>query len=1002
MIPQNFAEAYERVKQLVEVFNQNEPFYVGPGYNEVDARKDFIDKFWMALGWDVNHETQTNPYEQEVKVERGVTTSEWRKRADYAFLAPNFRDVRFFVEAKKPHVGLDNPLYYFQTIRYGWNSHVPLSVLTDFEELRVLDCRYKPDIRTALGHAVLKYHYTDYADEEKFRTIYYLFSREAVLNGSLENFAKGLPKISRKGSQRGVARDEHQSIDEAFLKELDEYREELARAFKRKNPELESEELTEVTQRTLDRLVFMRFLEDKLIEAEPLIENLHRRGQAWRNFISTSRRLDKIYNGIIFKEHALLDSLDFEVDERTFDKLSQKLSHAESPYDFNAIPIHILGSIYERFLGKVIVAADKRARVEEKPEVRKAGGVYYTPEYIVRYIVDNTVGKLIDGRTPKEIYEMRFADIACGSGSFLLGVYDTLLRYHTAYYNRNKRTQAEGLKAGCTPAEKGGLRLSLLQRRAILLTNIYGVDIDPQAVEVAQLSLYLKLLEDETIASAHQTQLEMREALLPSLSKNIVPGNSLIGWDILEGKLFESGQEQKLNPMNFEDAFPEVMRKGGFNAIVGNPPWGAEFTEPALAYFRKRYHRVIARMVDSYIYFLDRATQLLTEDGLVGFIIPSTILNQVDAEPVRKLLLSRGLTTLISLGSNVFGRKVLNTSSILVSEKREDGPLNLHDLSGLPFPQRESALCNQPTTTWNAWKDLVERDTHLTFFVNNPNETALLMRMRERHASLVSVIPGGIQRGVSPDLASAHVCPNAVAINEGLENELLRASISGGQIKRYREWESDQLIIYTSRKTEIKKFPNVLEYLRKFRQFNSCREVKEGKHPWWALHRPRDPEIFASPKVIGLTTTKSIELIFDPDSSVYVTDAMYVFRPALDFDPFALMAIMQSKLFLFLYRTANQGESRVIPQVKASKLESLPVPQLNTSHPNSLRLRGLATKMFEGKKQLASARAERDKAFYENKCAALDRQIDNLVYELYELTPQEIAIVERTAQVVNS
>src|SRR4029078_6623646 len=141
-----------------------------------------------------------------------------------------------------------NPQYYFQTIRYGWNSHVPLSVPTDFKDLRVLDCRYKTEIKTALGHAVLKYHYSDYADEQKFRTIYYLFSRESVLKGSLEEYAKGLPKPSRKRAARGVPRDEHQNIDEAFLRELDEYREELARAFKRKNPKLGSEELTEITQ----------------------------------------------------------------------------------------------------------------------------------------------------------------------------------------------------------------------------------------------------------------------------------------------------------------------------------------------------------------------------------------------------------------------------------------------------------------------------------------------------------------------------------------------------------------------------------------------------------------------------------------------------------------------------------------------------------------------------------------------------------------------------------
>ena len=246
MAAQTFTEAFERVKQLASIFKGNESFYLGPGYNEADARKDFIDKFWIALGWDVNHETQTDPYKQEVKVERGVATSEMRKRADYAFLAPNFRDIRFYVEAKKPHVGIDSPLYYFQTIRYGWNSRTRVAVLTDFEELRVLDCRYKPNINTVLGHAVLKYHYTDYCDEQKFRTIYYLFSREAVLDGSIENFAKGLPKLSRKRAQRGVVKDEHQDIDESFLRELDEYREELARAFKRKNPELDGAALTEV------------------------------------------------------------------------------------------------------------------------------------------------------------------------------------------------------------------------------------------------------------------------------------------------------------------------------------------------------------------------------------------------------------------------------------------------------------------------------------------------------------------------------------------------------------------------------------------------------------------------------------------------------------------------------------------------------------------------------------------------------------------------------------
>lgn len=301
MIPYNFDEAFERVKELVAVFQQNDKQYLSAAYSEAQARLDFIDKFWIALGWDVNHELQTNPYEQEVKVERGVYVSQTRKRADYAFLAPNFRDVLFYVEAKKPRTDVDTPDNYFQTIRYGWNSQTPLAVLTDFEQLRVLDCRYKPDIETALRRAVKKYHYSEYADADKFKEVYYLFSREAVNNGSLEKFAATLPKPAGKAVQRTLFGGGYQSIDESFLQELDGYREELARSFKNKNPNLNGEELTEVTQRTLDRLVFMRFLEDKLIEPEPIVESLGKKGSAWQDFVAASRRLDSIYNGIIFK-----------------------------------------------------------------------------------------------------------------------------------------------------------------------------------------------------------------------------------------------------------------------------------------------------------------------------------------------------------------------------------------------------------------------------------------------------------------------------------------------------------------------------------------------------------------------------------------------------------------------------------------------------------------------------------------------------------------------------
>ncbi|MGD0650744.1 MAG: N-6 DNA methylase [Verrucomicrobiia bacterium] len=993
-MPTTFEEAFAAIKKLAADFRANEANFISPAYQEQEARNDFINKFFFALGWDVYHDLQKNPFQQEVKLERGVAMGASERRADYAFyVAPHFRrdNVRFFAEAKKPAGEIATPDNCFQTIRYGANAGTPLAVLTNFRQLAVLDSRYKPKIDTATKKVVRLYDYADYADAAKFREIFHLLSRDAVADGSLETFAESLPSKRGKAAQRDTG---EQPIGDAFLQELDTYRGTLARAFKNRNPGLDGETLTEITQRTLDRLVFLRFLEDKLIETKESVASFGRRGSAWNDFVAASRRLNGIYNGVVFRHHDRLDSPDFQVDDGIFVDVCHWLSDPYSSYDFDKIPIHILGSIYERFLGNVIVTTDKRARVEEKPEVRKAGGVYYTPDHIVRYIVENTVGKLIEGKTPAQIAEMRFADIACGSGSFLLGVFDLLLHYHRDWFNANPD---KAKKAGCVPDDNGAWHLSLKQRREILLNNIYGVDIDHQAVEVAQLSLYLKLLEEETTASAHDYQLEFHETLLPTLNKNIVCGNSLIGTDILTGQLFEPVEEKKLNPMDYEQRFPEIMKRGGFDVVVGNPPWGAEFTDIALEYLRHHFERVISRMIDSYIYFIDRAIRCVKPPGVIGFIVPSTLLNQVDAKPTRELLLKQGLTHLVSFGQGIFGTKVLNTSTVFITGDNKKAGFVVGNLSDLELQKRPSALLALTTKPWSDWKSLVEADPHRTFFVSASETTALLTKLRGSLPPLSESVNGSIQRGVSPDVASAHVISVAEAKKKKLEKDILRLSLSGPQIKRYGSWKPDQFIIYTGRDTPVRKFPNVFKFLEDHRHLNTCREVQEGKHPWWALHRPRDRQIFESPKFIGLTTTKTIEMIFDEHDNLFVTDAMYVFSLKPGLCPWAFMAAMQSKLFLFLYREANQGESRVIPQVKASKLDTIPFPVLQASMPKANALATLCKGMLAAKKQLAAAQSDADRDFCGNKCAGLDGQIDALVYELYGLTADEIKIVEGAA-----
>ncbi len=978
-----FDLAFEKIDRLVKGFRSNERHYKSAKYSEAQARKDFIDKFWIALGWDVNHDQQTNPYEQEVKVEKGVATGGAQRRADYAFyLTPNFHDVRFFVEAKKPSVDIAMPESCFQLIRYGWNSDTPLAVITDFEQFHVLDCRYRPDMETALSRAVAKYHHTDYTKRDKFAEIYWLFSREAVADGSIEKRAKELPKPRGKAVQRALFPGGYQSIDESFLAELDEYRISLARAFKKGNPDFDSEMLTELAQRTLDRLVFLRFLEDKGIEPQRLVEYFGDKGTAWEDFIAASRRLNGIYNGVVYRHHDILDDAKFRVDNAAFADICESFAHVDSPYDFNAIPIHILGSIYERFLGKVIVATAKRARVEEKPEVRKAGGVYYTPEYIVRYIVENTVGKLIAGKTPAQIAKMRFADIACGSGSFLLGIYDLLLKYHGQYYNDKPRSARKG---DCIKRD-GKRYLTLAKKREILLNNIYGVDIDTQAVEVCQLSLYLKLLEEETEASAKQYLLDFEHTakmkqLLPDLGKNIVCGNSLIGRDI-EDDLFGNGEEKKLNPMDFEDAFPEVMKRGGFDAIVGNPPYEVLEKERGAASWphtvlrdhirtRADYEAALGGKLNLFRFFIVQSLKLLLNEGRLGVIVPLALLADISCTRTRlHLVLSTD-----DLLADCFPQKDNPKRRVFPTAK-----LSTVVLTGSKATPKtiDSGQIHVRVYPWNSFGDPFREclirlsDTELIDPTNTP-------------IPLVDANTWDLCRKI-------HLSCGVTRLGEFKDFAVTRGEINQTVYRKY--------ITTDSKMARLLKGVEVGQYVLH-------RKLQQGHRVWFDEGRFLQSEnaklIVQQRRIVTQRITgvderlRVVATIIDPPAYFADSTNSITTSGRSPYQLEYLLGILNSPLTQWRFRLTSTNNN-----VGTNELESLPFRQINFSDPaDKKRHDAMVTKvkmMLEAKKKLAKAQTDKDKNYYEGKCAALDRQIDRIVYDLYGLTEDEIAIVQGTTE----
>jgi len=552
----------EIVKTLVERFNEQITSYKKSDYNETQTRRDFIDPFFKALGWDIDNKQGFAESYREVIHEDKVKGAGATKAPDYSFRLGGGKRL-FFVEAKKPSIVIKDDIHpAYQVRRYGWSAKLNINIITDFEEFAIYDCSVKPQPTDKASVARIKYlTYNDYEKEWNF--IWDTFSKEAVLKGFFDKYLRGT--IDKRGTA---------TVDKAFLQSLDNWRTLLAENINRENKQLDEDELNYIVQITIDRLIFLRIAEDRSIEIYGRLQEAIKTGEYFKNLLSIFKEADQKYNSGLFDFKKDTISENLKLNNKTLKTIINQLYYPESPYEFSVLSVEILGSAYEQFLGKVIQITKRgKAVIELKPEVRKAGGVYYTPQYVVEYIVKNTIGKLCVDKTPEQVSELKIVDPACGSGSFLIGAYQFLLDWHKDYYNKNQKKK--------NPITPDG-NLSTSEKKRILLNNIYGVDIDINAVEVTKLSLLLKSLEGETQASiAHQLSF-YHERVLPTLDKNIKDGNSIIDTDYYDG-VIDFGATKKIKPFNWDDEFNKIK----FDVVIGNPPYikergSKEIFEPVL------------------------------------------------------------------------------------------------------------------------------------------------------------------------------------------------------------------------------------------------------------------------------------------------------------------------------------------------------------------------------------------------------------------------------------
>ncbi|MBE0428397.1 MAG: N-6 DNA methylase [Thermoleophilia bacterium] len=1003
--------ARRRIEELVERFSANLDSYKSHGYNETQARNEFINPFFEALGWDMYNRSGYAEAYKDVIHEDAIKIGGLTKAPDYCFRIGGQR--KFFVEAKKPFINLrSDPAPYFQLRRYAFSSKLPLSILTDFEELAILDCRSKPSQNDkASAGRVAFYNFEEYPD--KMEEIFATFSKEAVLKGSFDRY------VSSSKAKRGTG-----EVDKEFLKEIEGWRDLLARNIALRNPGLSQRDLNYVVQATIDRLIFLRICEDRGIEEYGVLQGLQNGSNVYLRLCQLFQNADDRYNSGLFhfrKEkgrpsHDEL-SLSLAIDDKPLKEILRALYYPESPYEFSVLPVDILGQVYEQFLGKLIrLTAGHRAVVEDKPEVKKAGGVYYTPTYIVDYIVKNTVGKLLEGKTPKQTEKLRILDPACGSGSFLIGAYEYLMDWHRDWYTDNK---PEKWAAGKNPRlfqGKAGWQLTTPEKKRILLNNIYGVDIDPQAVEVTKLSLLLKVLEEENAETIGKNLSLFHERALPDLRSNIKCGNSLIGSDFYEGQqlgLLNEEERYRINAFNWEDEFPEIIKAGGFDAVIGNPPYVRiqnlkEWAPIEVEIYKGKYMAARKGNYDIYLVFVERGLGLLNKAGRLGFILPSKFLTTDYGQNLRKLLSEMNvIDALVDFGhGQVFQNATTYTCLLFLDMSR---PNNIRYELAEPnhlMEKQEVIILSAKLLGEAVWT-----------FVDD--KTKALLEKLDTGSKRLLDLPAAMSRGTST--GADHIfCLNETDgtyfSRDGnevkIEPEILRQPLYATDFTRYnfRPRNSEHLIFpYTVGSSGYSLFDEIelkehwpMAYRYLLANKDKLEQRKQFRS-WFGYSAPRNLNVHECADLL-------VPLLADRGLAAPITNNLkYCVMASAGFsirllnedkslnEKYLLGLINSKLLFWKLKSISNKFRGGWITCTK-QYFGELPIREINFSDPADKsrhdQMVALVNRMLDLNKQLQSAKTGHAKTTLQRQIDATDRQIDRLVYELYDLTDDEIKIVE--------
>lgn len=615
--------AEQKIRELVETYDRLVRDGKVHKFSEADVGSKFILPLLEALGWDVKNI-------DEVREQRRTLTGP----VDYSL---NINKLpKLVVEIKSFDESLDGTRiirgreesYPEQAIRYAWHLKVDWVVLSNFKETRL----YYSHVRKPKDGLIFRLKHNEYIPS--FKKLW-IISKESVVSGILDTYEK-----------RRLRRD----IDREVLGDLFRCRKCLVDSIRKNNPKLSTEEIKESVQKILDRILVIRVAEDRgIIGSDSLWKEL----DSWktrglptpfmRSLKSLFRDFDDVYNSKLFESHFCED---LKLDNTALESVILTLYR----YNFDLISADVLGAIYEDYIGHILKEGEKGVDIVKAYEKRKKAGIYYTPTHVVDYIVRNVLSGL-ERKTPEQVSKLKIIDPACGSGSFLIKAFDVLKEYYNQY-NLKQRPR----KGRSTDLTSYANIIPFVEKK-IVSENLFGVDLDPQAAEIATVNIMLKALRKG-------------ERLPLILGDNIKRGNSLISGTEEELIKYFGKQWKKEVPFNWYEEFRDIFEGGGFDVVIGNPPHGAKLTKEEREFFADKY-QVAKGYRNTASLFIERSTQLLKPNGVLGLVIPKSLTFSQKWSTVRDFILSKLKLIEIADISKAFPGVLLEQVILICQNKKE-------------------------------------------------------------------------------------------------------------------------------------------------------------------------------------------------------------------------------------------------------------------------------------------------------------------------------------------